>query len=46
MSSVMPTKTAEIVNIIDEEFKDIETTSDLKDAKTSQPVEPIATNKP
>ena len=45
MSPIVPTKIVQIVDILDEEFVDIDTTSNLKKTQTSQPAESIATSK-
>ncbi|GFZ02006.1 hypothetical protein Acr_15g0006150 [Actinidia rufa] len=46
MSPLVPTKTVQTVDIPDEESDDIDTTPDLKEAQSSQPVESIATSRP
>ena len=45
MSPIVPTKIVQIVDILDEEFVDIDTTSNLKKTQTSQLLESIATSK-
>ena len=45
MNLVVPTKTIQIVDIPDKESKDTNTTLNLKETQTSQPVESVVTSK-